>query len=128
MKSDHDVIQHASLAQQTDVLEGPGDAGSRHLVGVQPGDITVAEQYATSRRSDDAGDEVDDGRLAGTVRSNQAGDTAGDHVHRQLRYGFDAAEPLRQVLDRQHGHGARLVRVLYALTCSITESMMPFGR
>ena len=53
-------------------------------------------------------DQVEERRLAGAVRADQADDLALAHVERDVVDRDDPAEPPRHVLDREQRHGAGL--------------------
>ena len=53
-------------------------------------------------------DQVEERRLAGAVRSDQAGDLTVLDAERDVVHGDDAAEPPRHALNREQGHRAYL--------------------
>ena len=73
----HDVFEHAHLPEQPHVLERAGDAGARHLTGLQRQRLGAVEDDAAALRLVEAGDAVEERGLAGAVRADEAGDGAG---------------------------------------------------
>jgi hypothetical protein len=87
MHRDLDILLGRHQPEEADVLEGPGDAQRGDPAGRQPGDVAPAEQDLPTGDLVEAGQCVEEGRLAGTVRTDQAddptlGDGEADVVHR----------------------------------------------
>src|SRR4029077_20064899 len=101
MLADPDVVEGAHVLEQPDVLEGAGDAERRGLVRLRAGDVAALEHDATLGRREDAGDRVEQGRLARAIRADQREHLAALRVERHIIHGDEAAEPLRHVLDLQ---------------------------
>ena len=74
--ADQHVFQRGHVGEQADVLERAGDAQRGDLVGRQPGDVLPVEEHAPAGRLVEAGDRVEEGRLARAVRPDQADDRA----------------------------------------------------
>ena len=72
MPPDHDVLEHGHLGKEADVLEGAGNARLGHLVhgGRRVG--LAVEFEAPGIRRVEPGDDIEEGGLAGAVRSDQA--------------------------------------------------------
>src|SRR5690606_23723089 len=64
---------------------------------------TVAHDDAPFGGLVEAGDAVEDGRLAGAVGADQRGDVAAPDIEGKIVDGDEAAEPHGQMLDRQDG-------------------------
>src|SRR5439155_1097731 len=64
--SQQEILQHAGVLEQLDVLERPRDPAPRDLVGRHRGDVLAAEDEAAPRRLVDAAEQIEDRRLAGT--------------------------------------------------------------
>src|SRR3979490_472681 len=67
MPPDHDVVEHAHMMEQRQVLEGAADAEPGPRVGIECGDILAAIEQLAFGRPVAAGDAVDDRGLAGAV-------------------------------------------------------------
>ena len=74
--ADHHVLERSHLAEEPDVLERAGDAESGDLVPLEPGEGLAVESHLAVRRLEHAGDDVEDGRLAGAVRPDEPEDLA----------------------------------------------------
>src|SRR5699024_2212144 len=74
VETDLDIVQHAQLFKQADVLEGARDPHLIELIGFEPlGDHTVDHNAAAGRRID-IGQQVKDSGFSRAVRADQAGD------------------------------------------------------
>ena len=71
-----DVLQHRHLRERLHDLEGAREPEPRDLVGPHPGDVAAVEEHASGGRRMHAGDQIDQGGLAGAIRSDQAEDLA----------------------------------------------------
>jgi hypothetical protein len=83
MAADHDVFQRRHVAEQADVLEGAGDAALGRLmrrIGQQRR-AGEAKSPPSARRGRSA---VEEGRLAGAVRADQAVDLAAPDGQRDI--------------------------------------------
>ncbi len=69
-----DVFQHRHLRERLHDLEGAGEPEPRDLVGPHPGDIAAVEDYASGGRRMYGGDQIDQRRFAGAIRSDQPED------------------------------------------------------
>ena len=127
---DQQVFEHRHALEQPDVLEGAGDARlagdlmvghaleqeelavrassrcaaaragrGRDVLG--RGDAVARQREPSLGRLVEAGDAVEDGRLAGAVRTDQRGDVAAPDREAEGVDGDEAAEPHRQVFDRR---------------------------
>ena len=99
-------FDRGEVGEQLVDLEGARDAELHPLVGREPGDGRAVEQDLPARRPQHAGEQVDEGGLAGAVRSDQG--VAGAFLDRERDRigGDDAAEPLVEASrfqDRRHG-------------------------
>ena len=104
---DHEVLEHAHLAEQADVLEGPGDAGARdpepvHLLEQQLLTVGVEGELA-DRRLVEAGQAVEHRGLAGAVRPDDRGDLTLIRGERQVVDRDQTAETHGQTLDLEQG-------------------------
>jgi hypothetical protein len=73
--------------------------------------LRVVEADAADRRLVETGQAVEEGRLAGAVRSDDAGDLARGDVERQVVDRQQAAEAHRQALDAEQGRRRRSSRL-----------------
>ena len=76
MLGDQDVIEDRQVREETDVLEGPGNAELRDGIRGVATEVAAAELYGAGGRGIDPGDAVERGRLTGTVRADQGDDLA----------------------------------------------------
>ena len=67
MPPDHDVVEHAHMMKQREVLEGAADAEPGPRVRIERGDILPAIEQLAFGRPVAARDAVDDRGLAGAV-------------------------------------------------------------
>src|SRR5581483_5221844 len=105
--ADEDVLEHGHRPEQLEVLERAGDPAADHAV-LRDAEKALAFEAQLSRvGSVEAGDEVEDGRLAGAVRADQADDLALRHVERDVVDRDDPAEAARDVPDLQQRHPRR---------------------
>jgi len=100
--SDHDILERVEMSEQPDVLKRPPHADGGEPVGRKTRHARAGEPNVTGIGRIDPGDEVERGRLAGTIGPD-------DRHHRPLRDreahvidGNEATEPLRQSFNSQH--------------------------
>ena len=85
------------------MLEGPSaDPALRDPVRWQAGDVDAIVMDASGRQRQHAGDQVEDRRLAGPVRTDQAADLSGRERQADAVDGADAAETLGDLGELQH--------------------------
>src|SRR3546814_20607887 len=77
--ADDDVVERAQLLERLDDLEGAADAGMADAVGPEPVDAAASEADAAFIGAKHAGDHVEAGGLAATVRADQADSAALGH-------------------------------------------------
>jgi hypothetical protein len=76
-RADHDVLEHRHVLEGRRHLEGAADAEPGVLLGRRARDVDAVEAATRARRSAAiAGEAVEEGRLAGAVRADQADDLA----------------------------------------------------
>ena len=97
----HDVVERSHAAKQRDVLERAGNAAARRLVGTHLGAQLALEGDAPLLWLIEAVDDVEHRRLACAVRPDDGADFAFADVKGDVAQRFDAAEPERNVFDRQ---------------------------
>ena len=76
MAADQDVLQHGEGGEQADVLEGAGDAGGQDLVRRQAEQLAALEADGAAGGGHEAGDDVEEGGLAGAVGADDGDDAA----------------------------------------------------
>src|ERR1700733_13170470 len=74
---DHDVVEHAHMVEQREVLEGAADAEAWSRVGIERGDILSAVKQLAFGRPVAARDAVDDRGLAGAIGADDREQFAG---------------------------------------------------
>ena len=105
------VLQHGHAGEEADILEGPGHLGAgvdfmpRQPLEQEGLAVTQIERQHAFGRLVEAGDAVEDGRLAGAVRADQRGDLSALCLERDVADGDEPAEAHRQVIDAQDGVG-----------------------
>ena len=101
-----DVVDNTGLAEQADVLERAGDPCLGDLVGFPAHNALPVEDDGTLGRRINAGDHVEDGRLAGAVGSNEADDLTMLELDVEVGNGTQATEELREMLNIEESHYA----------------------
>jgi hypothetical protein len=98
----HDVLLHRHVQEQAERLERACDPARGDLVRLEPEQRLVLEEDVAVVRPVHAGDEVEERRLAGAVRADDADDlTLGDVQVEILDHG-EPAEALRDVPQLEH--------------------------
>src|SRR3546814_15055862 len=96
-----DVFSSDLLLERLDDLEGATDAGMADAVGPEPVDAAAGEADAAFIGAKDAGDHVEAGGLAGTVRADQADDAALGHRKAGPGHGTQATDAFRDAVDAE---------------------------
>src|SRR3569833_3907398 len=118
---DHDVVEHAHVMEQRQVLKRAADAEPGPRVRIKPGDILASIEKLAFGRLVAARNAIDDRGLAGAVRPDDREQLAFVHAERDLGQRADAAEAQRNVAHFQRvSHSfppdmARLGGALYLL-------------
>ena len=76
------VLAHGQGGKDVAELEGARDSLLRHLMDRHSGDVLAGEDHLPSARLEHAGDQVEDGGLAGAVGPDHGANLAG--LHRQV--------------------------------------------
>src|SRR6202012_4633464 len=79
-----DVLPNGQGPEDLESLKGPADAEPGPPVRGQPGDVAAPDPDRALRRPLNAGDDVEEGRLAGSVRTDQTGQRARIGLHRDV--------------------------------------------
>ena len=103
MHSGQDVAIHGEIEKQLRMLERSDHATGRQLVDGQAGDVGAVEHHPPAAGRQRAGYHIEQCRLAGTVRSDQAEDCALVHVEGYAIQRDDAAEHDADVANREQG-------------------------
>jgi len=67
MAPDHDVVEHAHVVEQRQILKGAADAERGPRIGIEAGDVPPAIEQLAFGRLVAARDAIDDRGLAGAV-------------------------------------------------------------
>ena len=106
-----DVVDEGHLVEQAGDLERAGHAQVDDLLRAEPGDVAVAEVDRARRGRQEAGEQVEQGGLAGAVRPDQGVHAALGDVEVDPLDGGEAAELLGQCPGaQQRGRGRRALR------------------
>ncbi len=100
VEPDHHVLQHRHGVKQADILEGAGDPGVHHLVGLQPS-ATCPPGDAAAGGFIVGGNDVKQGRFARAVRADKAKDLRLVNMEADVVDGPQAAELHGDVLHLQ---------------------------
>ncbi len=95
------VLEHGQLAEQADGLKGTRQAGMRHLVGLLIGDLLPVDKDLSASRGQQAGDDVDQGGLAGPIGADQPEDLTARQRKAHPVQGAQAGKVFGQVPDGQ---------------------------
>ena len=110
-RADDDVVDDRHGLEALDHLEGAPDAALAALRRRQARDVLAVEPDRAFGRRQHARDQVEQRRLAGAVRADQADDLAAADRDRDVAVGDQAAEALRDAAGfEQRGHGAAALR------------------
>jgi hypothetical protein len=101
---DADVLEHGELGKDFRDLEGARHAHSDPLVGGEAGHVAALEHDRARRRREEPADQIEEGGLAGAVRSDHRAQLALGNGHRYVAHGDQAAEALGQALDLERAH------------------------
>src|SRR5690606_36607339 len=85
--------------------EGPTQPGDRTLGDRPAGDVAPAQQHPAAGRGHHAGDQVEQRRLSGPIRADDADDLAGRHAEGDAFQDLCPADAQGQVPDLQRGSG-----------------------
>ena len=103
VRGDGDVFQDGQLAEGAGDLEGPGDAPVAHGIRGEAPDFPVLEANRAGRRHERAGHAVEARRLARAIGADEPEDLPLLHGEGDSVEGGEAAEPLGQAIDGEHG-------------------------
>ncbi|MNQ89711.1 hypothetical protein D3C85_1050260 [compost metagenome] len=103
---DQQVLDHAALTEERQVLKGAADAQAGKLGRLELRRVLALEQDLPLAGRQNAADEVEGGGLAGAIGADQAHDLARHHLQADCVHGLDAAETLGDA-DRLQDRGLR---------------------
>src|SRR3546814_5164846 len=95
-------------------LKRAAELPAEDLMRRQAGDVLVVQEDAPGIRLKEAGDNIEQGRLASAVGADQAGDRAFPHLDRAVVDGAQATEILYQTLHLKQGLAASRLGTLHA--------------
>src|SRR5262245_22457508 len=103
MAADHDILERREIGEEANVLESARNAAYRHFVRSTAGERSAVEHEGACIRRVDTGQKIEERRLAGAVRPDQAVNLAtGDgEAHRRER--LHAAEALGDAVRGEQG-------------------------
>src|SRR5262249_3776640 len=107
LQADEDVLENRHRPEDVDVLERAGDAAPHDRVRRLAQEALAREDDRARVGLVEAGDQVEERRLAGAVRPDQPDDLAGLDVERHVVDGDDAAETPPYVLEREQRQGRK---------------------
>ena len=96
------IVQDGHVGEQTNILEGTGNAQLRHLMGGHPLGVDAVNQHRAAGGLIHAGKQVEDGGLACAVGANQAADFCGTQGDVEAVHSGQAAKVDAQVAHIQH--------------------------
>jgi hypothetical protein len=136
--ADHYVLERGHLVEGTQFLKRPADAEPADLVRAQPGGVAPVEPHAAGVGKGEAGDQVEQRRLAGAVRPDDAHQLARAHREGDVAISHDATEALGEARDleqrrwmrlgRPHAADSRRTPALAATARQRTSPISPAGR
>src|SRR5205814_3681697 len=90
--ADHEVVEERERQAEPRTLEGTGDAGLVDRLRREVGDRHLAEARLAARRGKDAGEDVEEGRLARSIGADEPEDLAFLDLQVEAVESDDAAE------------------------------------
>ena len=106
-RADHHVLGDGHALEGAQLLEGARDAAPAHVVGREPGEPRPVELHLALVGRVEAADAVEERRLAGAVRPDDADELTGRDVERDAAVGGDAAEALGHAANAEQAHRSR---------------------
>ena len=98
VQADQHVVENGRVVDQRQVLEGAADAEGWQLVGAGGQQIPALIRQATAVGCDDAANDIEQGRLARAIRTDQAVDMSLAHRQVDTVQRIHAAEAHRDAL------------------------------
>ena len=125
-RAHHHVVDDGEARERPELLECARDAQAAHVVGRETRETRSIQVDRAGVGAIEAADDLEERRLAGSVRADDPDQLAGLHVERDVAVRGDAAEALGDARDGQQAHdvdpaaGRRLNR-------SPTQGTSPWG-
>src|ERR1700730_1255640 len=133
VERDHEVFGNGHAFERPWDLEAARNAATRAHMRLQPRDVLVTKHHCSGLGTERAGNAVDQRRLSGTVRADEAEALSRANIDADIVQGGEAAEALCERGDPQQGprlwsggghHGSLPARLRAALRIS---PMIPSG-
>ena len=102
--ADQHVVERRGITEERRRLERAREAETRDLVRLQRRDVVAVEHDASARCRQRAADHVEERRLAGAVRPDDAGDRSGGDREVDLVNGAESAERLAEPMRLEQHH------------------------
>ena len=122
MVADANVVEGGHVVEQADVLKRARNAQTGHLVRLGAGDVLAIENHRAAGGLIEAGDAVEERRLARAVGADEGEHLASLDVEADAVHCQKAAEALAQVGQLENVVGGRFLFAHLAGTCSATVS------
>src|SRR5581483_7540983 len=103
-KRDADIIEYRKSAKKPNVLEGPRDPTMADFIRAKTVQPLPMKAHVSHRRLIHAGDNIEDGRFAGTVRSDKADKILRPDLSLEFSDGYETAEPHRHTIECETFH------------------------
>ena len=100
-RRDH-VLKDGEIGQQPHELKSPDQPEAGYGVRRETGNVPSLKGYGSGSGRDEAGDEVEEGRLAGPIRAYEADYLAFPHAQGKRVDGAETAEKLGQFVRLKH--------------------------
>ena len=107
---ERDGLERREIAEQLVDLEGAHQAAAHPRLGPEPRDVLARQQDSAGGGRQHAGQQVDEGRLAGAVRPDQRLARAALEAEGDVVGGDDAAEALAEAQGFERGAHRRTTR------------------
>ena len=105
VKGDEHILLNGELLEQADVLEGSGDAGTNHLIGLLAVHVFAIQPEIALGGLVHAGQQVEHRGLAGTVGADQTDEFAFVDGHVEVGYGLQTTEGDAEMFGFEDGLG-----------------------
>ena len=113
MTTHEHVLGHGQIRKQRRLLVDDGDSGVPRGRGAAERDLLTVDEQSTGVGAVNAGQDLHERRLAGTVLAHQPVDLAGKQVNRHVDQCAHRSKSLLRVLDRQDRWRGTIGMVLY---------------
>src|SRR5207248_1116527 len=105
--ADEDVLRDAQVGEERRLLEDDRDPGGLRLLRIVEDRLLAVEDHPAGLGAVDAGEDLDERRLAGPVLTDEAVYLAGEERDVAVLERMHGAEALLRVLERKHRFGLR---------------------